>query len=278
VGTHELSGAGEGTMGNGYRSGLAAILLLLAACTVKPPTAGEFGASLPASWEREAPGANSLIRWHLDLLPDGNYQLRTVYLDKPAPNQFDQVGRWQYDAVAGQLQLAQEREPSLLFAVGEDAKELAKLDDAGKPVDSALNPPLMRLAAAALIEPQLSRPGALGGKYWRLARLGDTAIGPYEDRRREPHLLFDLNGSKVAGSGGCNRLGGGFQLDGARLTLKLVSTLMACLNGMELEQRFLDALARVESFRVVEEDGALELLDGEGAVLARLETAEQPRP
>jgi uncharacterized lipoprotein YbaY len=33
---------------------------------------------LPASYEREIPGANSLILWHLDLLPEGRYQLRTT--------------------------------------------------------------------------------------------------------------------------------------------------------------------------------------------------------
>ncbi len=77
-------------------------IMLVSAADLKPPA---FFARLPASYEHEVPGANSLIRWHLDLLPRGEYQLRRTYLDKPASNQFDQIGRWQYDSKRGTLRL-----------------------------------------------------------------------------------------------------------------------------------------------------------------------------
>lgn len=47
--------------------------------------------------------------------------------------------------------------------------------------------------------------------------------------------------------------------------------MMACVNGMDMEQRFLKSLSHVERYRI---SGAhLELLDGVGEVLARFEAA-----
>jgi len=47
----------------------------------------------------------------------------------------------------------------------------------------------------------------------------------------------------VHGFSGCNRFTGGYQSNSGKLTFtQLASTRMACIEGMELEQRFLDAL------------------------------------
>lgn len=97
--------------------------------------------NLPASYEREIPGASSLIRWHLDLLPESRYQLRTTYLDEPKPNQFDRVGRWQYDRNNGRLEVHRSGEPSLYFTMEQDGSALHQLDVGGKPLESRLNQP-----------------------------------------------------------------------------------------------------------------------------------------
>lgn len=248
--------------------------LLLAACTVKAPLEPEFLASLPASFERQAPGANTLVDWHLDLLPDGTYQLRTGYPQEPPPNQFDQVGKWRYDGLAGRLTLEQEGTPPLLFAVAPGLSELRKLDDEGGPVESsATNPPLKRLAAAAPIEPVLSP--ALRGTYWKLVELDGAPVGPFGDRRREPHLVFATDEERVSGSSGCNRFTGGFTIDAAKLSFApLAATKMFCFEGAELENRLFAALSTVEGYRLA--GSTLELLLGAGERAALLEAAEPP--
>ena len=47
--------------------------------------------------------------------------------------------------------------------------------------------------------------------------------------------------------------------------------MLACANGMQQEQRFLESLNHVERYRTSAQQ--LELLDGSGAVLARFEAA-----
>ena len=82
------------------------------------------------------------------------------------------------------------------------------------------------------------------------------------DSRRAPvlNLLLDLEESRVAGSGGCNRLTGTFALSETELRFgPLATTLMACLEPvMQRERAFLAALARVTSYQL--DGGTLTLL------------------
>ena len=79
----------------------------------------------------------------------------------------------------------------------------------------------------------------LRGTYWKLVRLGETPVQVAENQR-EPHLVFARDELRVSGSGGCNRVTGGFELDGEKLKLgPMAGTMMACPAGMEQEQRFL---------------------------------------
>lgn len=268
-------------MNSAWHLAAAVLAAGLAACSARAPSAEDFSASLPASYQRQAPGANSLIDWHLDLLPGGEFRLRTTYVDKPEPRQFDELGQWRYDPDGGRLTLEQGEGPPLLFAVAAGGAQLHKLDDAGNPVAADTNPPLVRLAQAALIEvavpalPDVVAP--LRGTYWRLVELDGRLVEPASGAR-PAHLQFALDENRVAGSGGCNRISGGFALEGDGLSFtQMISTRMACLDGdaMATEQGFLAALGKVESHRT----GAagLELLDAAGMVLAHLQAAEPPQ-
>lgn len=108
--------------------------------------------------------------------------------------------------------------------------------------------------------------------YWKLVRLGETPVAAAE-KQSEPHLIFASHESHVSGSGGCNRVMGGFKLDGDKLRFgHLASTMMACPTGMEQEQQFLQSLDKVERYRI--SGSHLELLDGAGTVIARFEAVE----
>jgi copper homeostasis protein (lipoprotein) len=107
---------------------------------------------------------------------------------------------------------------------------------------------------------------------WKLVRLGDVAL-KVEDQHRQPQLVFDPASHRVSGSGGCNRIVGGYELNGEKLTFgQMASTMMACASGMETEQSFLKALGEVKRWKIAGHE--LELMDGAGKVLAVFEVGD----
>ena len=85
---------------------------------------------------------------------------------------------------------------------------------------------------------------------------------------REAYLELSAEGRKLAGTSGCNRLFGGYELGGDRLRFGAIgSTRMACEEAlMKQEQALEAALQATTSYRL---DGStLELRDGE-RLLAR---------
>ena len=97
----------------------------------------------------------------------------------------------------------------------------------------------------------------LRGTTWQLG-----ADGP-----RAAHIRLDEKELRFAGYGGCNRIMGGFTLEGPRLRFESIGgTRRACLDDDGSEDRFLAALAGVRGWRM--EGGALKLLsDGGGTLL-----------
>lgn len=109
----------------------------------------------------------------------------------------------------------------------------------------------------------------LRGTYWKLVRLGDSPVVA-APKQREAHLILANDTLRVSGSGGCNRLSGGFELEGDRLRFsRMAGTMMACLDGMEQEKRLLDVLGQVERYRI--RGSHLDLMDAQGVVIARFE-------
>ena len=103
---------------------------------------------------------------------------------------------------------------------------------------------------------------ALQGTDWHLA---GEAGSP-----RAPHLQL-LEGGRVAGSDGCNRLLGSYTVAGPALTFgALASSRMACLGVNGRDREFQQALAKTQQWRIV--GRKLELL-ADGAVLLGFEAA-----
>lgn len=110
--------------------------------------------------------------------------------------------------------------------------------------------------------------------YWKLTHLGDAPV-ILKERQPEPHLVLRGQDRRVGGNAGCNRMIGQYTLAGDTLEFgKIAATRMACLAGMDIEQKFLATLNRVKRWRL---DGRhLELLDADGQRVARFE-AGAPR-
>jgi copper homeostasis protein (lipoprotein) len=111
------------------------------------------------------------------------------------------------------------------------------------------------------------------GTEWKLIQLGDAPVD-VTDLGRRPSFTLTADG-RVAGFDGCNRMAGSYQIAGGTITFgPLASTKMACVDGMEVERAFTDALGRARSFLIT--GTQLELADVEGAPLARFEAATAP--
>ncbi|MCP9887021.1 META domain-containing protein [Cyanobium sp. ATX 6A2] len=128
---------------------------------------------------------------------------------------------------------------------------------------------------------QKTCPGAetlpLRGTNWRLQNL-EAAGGSQQPPAggRQVELLFDPDSERVSGSGGCNRLMGGFELEGDSLRFSpLASTKMACTPAvMDFETDVFRALEQVRGWRI--EGTGLTLLGEGGTSLLRYQAeAEQ---
>lgn len=104
---------------------------------------------------------------------------------------------------------------------------------------------------------------------WRLVELGGEAVALAEGER-VPQLVLDLEESRVAGSGGVNRIMGTFVLAEDELRFGTLATTMMAgpADALARERVFLDALASVTGYRP--EGSSLTLLAGDESV-ARLE-------
>ena len=109
----------------------------------------------------------------------------------------------------------------------------------------------------------------LENTYWKLTSLGKAPVTAVANQR-EAHFILQQAGRRVTGSGGCNRIMGSYERDGAKLTFgRMASTMMACQETMETERNFLTALEQVRTARVTRNQ--LELFDASGTVVAQFE-------
>ena len=123
---------------------------------------------------------------------------------------------------------------------------------------NALSPSPVELMLSA-VTPQAS----LTETYWKLTDVEGQPVQVAE-QMREPSIVLHTDG-RFSGSGGVNRLMGGYTLDGASLTFgNAASTMMAGPpEAMAQEQTIIAALGRVRGFRLAGD--RLTLLDESGS-------------
>ncbi len=345
----------------------------------RPPLTSFPLGRLPASWRGDLAFAGGTTRWQVDLSADGSFQLRQTFLDRPAPNRFDDIGRWRIEPGSNRLVLRGGREAPLFFQPLEGGAALAKLDLEGEPLRSRQPDRLQRLATPQPIDPRLhlagmfryladaanirlcatgarlpvameadylrleraylkaqpaerrgqpllvnleglitNRPSAepgqppqrtlvverfvgvhpgrgcpqanpspnsslapaarpmaplsLRGTLWKLQALQDSSSPTLiEPPGRPPELLLAVDQERVSGTGGCNRLIGGFRLAAEELSFSsLASTKMACLpEVMAFERRYSEALAKVRRWSIDKRNLLLQDVAGRTLLLFR---------
>ena len=109
----------------------------------------------------------------------------------------------------------------------------------------------------------------LTNTYWKLAELNGepAALGAGE---RELHMVLIGGENHVRGFSGCNRFTGDYTIEESQMKFsQMASTSMACMDGMEQEQRFLTALKETDHFEISGEE--LSLFGSENQMLLRFE-------
>lgn len=102
---------------------------------------------------------------------------------------------------------------------------------------------LIPVGAAAPSKPLL-------GTRWVLSRVNGEAV-TFTDTQPTAYLRLVTENNAVEGSSGCNRMAGTFSLEGDKLNLgALAMTMMACVDGMETERAFTQALDRMNRYEI----------------------------
>lgn len=110
---------------------------------------------------------------------------------------------------------------------------------------------------------------SLRDQFWKLVQLnGKPVILP--ESRKAPGITLHAQNNRLSGSGGCNQLLGTYAIDANSLqTNLLAATKMACLDGGNTEQEFMNMLTQVKTWNILGQ--RLEVYDQLGNVLARFE-------
>ncbi len=123
---------------------------------------------------------------------------------------------------------------------------------------------LIVLALAAATMSAKAADASLLDTRWTLESVrGIPAVG---GRGGEPHMVLGPDG-ELAGSTGCNQMGGGFAVHGDAISFTPIrTTRMYCANVYRTEQELLKAFPEVARFAIT--GNRLELMTGDGVTLA----------
>lgn len=204
---------------------------------------------LPATFMGTLPCADCPgIRYQLNLLANHTFISRMTYEDRNSSLRED--GSWQLANDGKVLVLQTKKQTREQFALL-DEQTLRMLDRDGNEIESKLNYDLKRAPNFLPIGQtgHSSRQAALENTRWKLTRLGQKSL--MDSPQQEPYLVLDRANQHVSGSGGCNRITGSYKLKGNELTFsRMVATMMACMQGMDTEKKFLKALGDVTSWKI----------------------------
>ncbi|HEX6828787.1 MAG TPA: YbaY family lipoprotein [Burkholderiales bacterium] len=137
----------------------------------------------------------------------------------------------------------------------------------GNPTEVEL---ILRRFSAHGPRPGTASDAPLANTWWKLAELRGQPVAA-DDNPSAPHIVLRADEpTRVDGSGGCNRLTGGYRIEGDTIAFnKMATTMMACPKGMDTEKEFLKALGEAKAWKITGQ--RLELRDEGGSVIARFD-------
>jgi len=154
---------------------------------------------------------------------------------------------------------SKQREPQTVEGPKSGSTPQAQTIDPQKPlaaIDSTrtfANPDTSK--ADAPRQPKRPPGSPLKNKRWTLYELNGEAVKKSEGFRSDPYITLSVQSDKITGSGGCNRFGGKYVLEGEKLTFGPMSqTKMYCAEAMKVEGDLLRALADANGFKMKGED------------------------
>jgi copper homeostasis protein (lipoprotein) len=108
--------------------------------------------------------------------------------------------------------------------------------------------------------------------YLKLTRLGDQRVPVFEGQR-EAHIVLHSEEGRVAGTGGCNRFSGTYEVEGSSISFGVMAmTRKGCLESKDVDLALAAALEKTKSCRKTAHH--IEFLDSEGSTVARFEARE----
>jgi copper homeostasis protein (lipoprotein) len=117
--------------------------------------------------------------------------------------------------------------------------KITQLDMAGLPITGELAEKYVLTKGRPSIEE----------KYWKLVTLYGSTISPETGDRKEHHIMFKAEGSRITGASGCNSFSGDYVLSGENgiAITKLIATKTACPT-MDSEALFIRALEFADGY------------------------------
>jgi heat shock protein HslJ len=186
---------------------------------------------------------------------DGTYDEFSRYLGEPNQIVFSESGTFTWNDAGNTVTF--EGEDGSRYFVGEG--QLIRLALDGSRITGALE----QNYVLAMI------PNTITERRWQLVELNGQ---PVEGLEMAPFLTLSVEGNAVSGYGGCNNFAGTFTLDEAASRIRfnnLVSTMRACIAGMEQESALHEVLNNVDNYSL--NGSQLSLNRARMAPLARFE-------
>ena len=209
--------------------------------------AGTYFGTLPCA---DCPG----IRTSLTLKDDGTYILESRYEERGDSTYMDQ-GNFTWDATGGIITLNESE--GVQYRVGEGRVFL--LDQDGNRIEGALADHYTLTKASQQIQ----------DIYWELIEINGQSITNIQNLNREPYMRLNSQELRAEANGGCNGMGGTYELDEENNRLRFsqfMSTKMACEN-MDIEQQLAHVIEQTDSYHVAND--TLQLFKARIAPLAK---------
>jgi len=88
----------------------------------------------------------------------------------------------------------------------------------------------------------------LAGTTWTIKSIPNFTLEKY---RKVPTIAFMDTANRIGGNGGCNGFGGDYKVNGNKLKLeKIISTMMACMEGSKTENKLMQAFEQTDSYEI----------------------------